>query len=173
MAKYDFVTCWQFKAPIEEVYRAISQPVGWPQWWKGLQRVEALGLCEEQGNGPGCGQVGSREYRYHWQSPLGYPLCFDIRVMRLYPPWLIVGKARGDVEGWGCWQLSETAGVTRVRYRWRVRTTQPWMNLVAPLARPLFVWSHDVMMHNGALGLSRLLQAPLSGRGRVSDDSLR
>ncbi len=163
MANYDFMTRWQLAAPMEEVYRAIGQPLHWPHWWQGLSRVEELGLCNKrgkvQGNEQGNEQGTGRVYRYHWRSPLGYPLCFDIRVTRLYAPWLIVGQASGDVEGWGCWQLTETAGVTRVKYRWRVRTTRRWMNLTAPLVRPLFVWSHDAMMHNGALGLSRWLQA--------------
>ncbi|MFP2769357.1 SRPBCC family protein [Oceanisphaera sp. KMM 10153] len=157
MANYDFMTCWHLAAPMEEVYKAIGQPLHWPHWWPGLQGVEALDSDGEQSHG----QVTGRVYRYYWQSRLGYPLCFDIRVTRLYVPWLIVGQASGDVEGWGCWQLTEAAGITRVRYRWRVRTTQPWMNLAAPLARPLFVWSHNAMMHNGALGLSRWLQARL------------
>ncbi|GHA19178.1 SRPBCC family protein [Oceanisphaera arctica] len=158
MANYDFMTRWEMPAPMEEVYRAIGQPLHWPHWWQGLRRVEALGSYNERGTG--------RVYRYHWRSPLGYSLCFDIRVTRLYAPWLIVGQASGDVEGWGCWQLSEAAGITRVRYRWRVRTTRRWMNLTAPLARPLFVWSHDAMMHNGALGLSRWLQARQLNGGR-------
>ena len=154
MANYDLITCWQLAAPIDLVYRAISQPLLWPRWWQGLRRVELLDAGAEQGCQAGIGRI----YRYHWRSRLGYPLCFDIRVARLNAPWLIVGQANGDVEGWGCWQLTEVAGGTRVRYRWRVCTRRRWMNLAAPLARPLFVWSHDTIMENGARGLSRLLQ---------------
>ncbi|WP_417617567.1 SRPBCC family protein [Oceanisphaera sp.] len=173
MANYDFITRWQLAAPIDEVYGALGQPASWPLWWKGLQRVQELGLCNEQTNERAKGQDIGRVYRYHWQSPLGYPLCFDIRVIRLYAPWLIVGEASGDVEGWGCWQLSEAAGITRVRYQWRVHTTQAWMNLTAPLVRPLFVWSHNAMMQNGAIGLSRLLQARLLEGGGVPEGGRR
>jgi hypothetical protein len=35
------------------------------------------------------------------------------------------------------------------------------MNRLAPLARPLFAWNHDVVMRQGAAGLARLLQAQL------------
>jgi hypothetical protein len=35
------------------------------------------------------------------------------------------------------------------------------MNGLAPIARPLFAWNHDVAMRRGAMGLSRLLNAPL------------
>ncbi len=169
MMNYDLTSCWQIAAPREAVYRALGQPTDWPRWWQGLRRVEELGSCNEhsndQSNEHSNEQGTGRGYRYHWQSPLGYPLRFEIRVIRLYAPWLIAGQASGDVEGWGCWQLTEAAGMTRVRYRWRVRTTRPWMNLSAPLARPLFVWSHDAMMQSGAVGLSRWLQASLNASG--------
>ncbi|HKQ32652.1 MAG TPA: polyketide cyclase, partial [Thermodesulfobacteriota bacterium] len=45
------------------------------------------------------------------------------------------------------------------RYDWQVETTKPWMNLIAPLARPIFKWNHDVVMKWGAEGLARRLGA--------------
>ncbi|PSJ47451.1 polyketide cyclase [Zobellella endophytica] len=153
MAAYRFVTCWRIEAPLAVVYQAISQSQRWPLWWPGLARVRELAPGDERGIG--------RVYRYHWQSRLGYGLCFDIRVLKVYPPRVIVGEARGDVRGWGCWQLTPEGDITRVRYEWRVETTRCWMNLAAPLARPLFVWSHHAMMHQGATGLARWLRARL------------
>ena len=44
-----------------------------------------------------------------------------------------------------------------VRYDWNVVTTKPWMNLLAPVARPLFKWNHDAVMNWGAEGLARRL----------------
>jgi hypothetical protein len=38
-----------------------------------------------------------------------------------------------------------------------VRTTKRWMNLAAPLARPVFRWNHDWVMRNGAEGIAELL----------------
>jgi hypothetical protein len=32
------------------------------------------------------------------------------------------------------------------------------MNLLAPIARPLFAWNHDVIMRQGEEGLSRYLR---------------
>jgi hypothetical protein len=51
--------------------------------------------------------------------------------------------------------------VTTVLYDWDVHTTRPWMNLLAPLARPVFAWNHDWVMKRGGKGLARLLDAPL------------
>jgi hypothetical protein len=47
--------------------------------------------------------------------------------------------------------------VTAVLYEWNVRTTKPWMNAVAPLARPVFEWNHNWVMRNGGAGLAGLL----------------
>ena len=50
---------------------------------------------------------------------------------------------------------------TTVTYEWNVRTTKPWMNVAAPLARPIFRWNHNVVMHQGGEGLAALLGARL------------
>ena len=46
-------------------------------------------------------------------------------------------------------------------YEWDVGTKRRWMNLLAPIARPIFAWNHDYVMRNGAQGLARLLDARL------------
>jgi hypothetical protein len=35
------------------------------------------------------------------------------------------------------------------------------MNLLAPVARPIFRWNHNVVMHQGGRGLAALLGARL------------
>ena len=40
-------------------------------------------------------------------------------------------------------------------------TTKPWMNLVAPIARPLFTWNSKGVMLDAGAGLARFLEAPL------------
>jgi hypothetical protein len=39
------------------------------------------------------------------------------------------------------------------------------MNLLAPLARPVFAWNHDVVMRWGGEGLARLLGTRLVAYG--------
>jgi hypothetical protein len=47
--------------------------------------------------------------------------------------------------------------VTAVLYEWNVHTTRAWMNLLAPVARPVFAVNHDYVMRHGGEGLARLL----------------
>lgn len=159
MARFHLVTLWQIAAPIGEVYRVIRHSSHWPAWWRGLERVEQLTPGDENGIG--------RVYRYHWKSRFGYRLCFDIRVTRHQSPRLIEGVASGDLQGIGRWRLSEQGGTTRVCYEWQVRTNRLWMNLAAPLARPLFVWNHHAVMAAGAEGLAQRLNARLIGSRRA------
>ncbi|WP_163557977.1 SRPBCC family protein [Halomonas sp. NO4] len=155
MAAYALTTLWYLEAPIARVFDALGEAPQWPAWWPSLLAVEERAAGAVDGTG--------RVYRYTWQSRLGYRLRFDIRVTRVVTPRLIEGEASGDVCGAGCWRLSEQRGVTRVRHEWQVHTTRPWMNLAAPLARPLFVWSHHAVMRDGAQGLARRLGGRLLG----------
>ena len=111
----------------------------------------------EEGDEDGVGQYG----RYVWRSKLPYRLEFFVRTTRVEKPHLLEGDASGELAGIGRWHLFEQGGVTAVLYEWNVRTTRPWMNLVAPLARPIFAVNHDYVMRNGGEGIARLLGAPL------------
>jgi len=45
--------------------------------------------------------------------------------------------------------------VTVVRDEWHLRSNRCWINIVAPLARPLFKWNHDQVIRQGAEGMAR------------------
>ena len=99
--------------------------------------------------------------RFTWRGKLPYRLSFDMRVIRIEPLTLLEGQASGEVEGVGCWRFSKEGDITVVRYEWQVRTNRLWMNIVAPIAWPLFKWNHDQVMRQGAEGMARLLNARL------------
>jgi uncharacterized protein YndB with AHSA1/START domain len=156
VAVYRFVTDWQIRASIDDVWEAILKSEKWPEWWKGVVSVTELRPGRDDGVG------GVR--RYVWKSALPYTLAFDMEVARVEKPHLLEGRASGELEGTGLWELSEADGVTSVRYTWSVRTTRAWMNLLSPIARPIFAWNHDYVMKRGAEGLARLLGAELISR---------
>jgi hypothetical protein len=113
--------------------------VSWPQWWRGVVRVEELVRGDAR-------RIGSR-YLIEWRSRIPYPLVFEFTTERSERPALMEGRAEGELQGRGCWKLFEEGGVTAVIYDWRVATTKPWMNAVAPLGRPLFAWNHDAVIY--------------------------
>jgi uncharacterized protein YndB with AHSA1/START domain len=155
MPQYTFLTTWCLEAPREQVWDAIWESERWPQWWRGVVASERL----VEGDEIGIGQVG----RYTWRSRLPYALDFEMTTTRVEKPHLLEGEAQGELAGVGRWRLFEEDGavgdgpVTAVVYEWNVHTTKPWMNLLSPIARPVFEWNHDWVMRNGGQGLARLL----------------
>ena len=149
MAEYRFLTTWLLEADRERVWDAIYDSDSWPGWWRGVEEAERL----EDGDENGIGQYG----RYVWRSRLPYRVEFFVRSTVVDRPHLLEGEASGDLAGIGRWRLYEQDGVTAVVYEWTVRTTKRWMNLLAPVGKPIFAVNHDWVMRNGGEGLARQL----------------
>jgi hypothetical protein len=132
------------------VWEVLQDVERWPSWWRGVERVSVLG--------------GDR-YLVAWRSRVPYELEFEFAVRRVDRPRSMVGEASGGLEGRGHWRLFEEDGVTAVVYEWDVRTTKPWMNLLAPVARPVFEYNHDTVMHWGGEGLARRLDCNFLAAG--------
>lgn len=145
---YRFLTTWLLDSPIEPVWEAINDAAGWPSWWPGVERVVRL----EEGDEDGVGALWDQT----WRSVLPYPVRFRARVVAVDRPHLIEAAADGELVGTGTWRLYEARG-TAVTYDWRVRTSRPWMNALAPVGRPVFRWNHDWIMRRGGEGLARRL----------------
>jgi uncharacterized protein YndB with AHSA1/START domain len=151
---YCFTTDWVLGAPIEAVWDVMVASEQWPEWWPYLDSVIEIA----KGNFDGTGSL----LRFTWGGSLPYKLSFQIMMTQIVRPSLIEGRISGDLEGIGYWLLSEEGfGSTHVRYLLKVRTTKPWMNLVAPLARWYFAWNHNRVMEAGGKGLANHLGARL------------
>ena len=149
MAEYRFLTTWLLEAERERVWELLHDQEGWPSWWKGVEAVEKLTDGDEN-------QVGSRA-RMTWRSFLPYELVFETLTTQVDRPHLMEGQVDGELAGVGRWRLYEQDGVTAAVYEWNVRTTRAWMNLLAPLARPVFRWNHDWVMARGGEGIAQRL----------------
>ena len=68
MASYSFLTTWVVDAPRERVWDAIYDSERWPEWWRGVERVDRL----EEGDDGGVGAL----YEHVWRSVLPYPVRF-------------------------------------------------------------------------------------------------
>ena len=153
MPEYRFLTTWLLEADRERVWDAIYESERWPEWWRGVEEAEKL----VEGDERGIGQRG----RYVWKAKLPYRVEFEIVTTRVERPHLLEGDADGELAGVGRWRLFEHDGVTAVVYEWNVRTTRWWMNLLAPVAKPVFQANHDYVMRNGGEGIAKLLGARL------------
>jgi uncharacterized protein YndB with AHSA1/START domain len=153
MADYHYVSTWQLRAPIEQVWPAISHLEHLPSWYPAVQEVQTLTPGDAD-------RVGSR-VRYLIKGRLPMRLAFEATITRVDPPRELELRAEGELAGTGLWELQQQDDVTSVRYTWDVRTTKPWMNLAAPVARPLFAWNSKGVMLEAGAGLARFLQVPL------------
>lgn len=153
MAEYSFVTEWRLDAPIDRVYEALLDSLAWPAWWPAVTAVQEVRPAPAGSDG-----VGSVR-RYTFKGSLPYTLSFDLTVETVTPPLVLGGRANGELEGTGVWTLREAEDRTVVRYDWNVRTTRWWMNVLAPLAGPVFRSNHDFVMRSGEAGIRKLLAA--------------
>jgi hypothetical protein len=155
--RYRFLTTWLLECERQPVWDAIYESERWPEWWRGVEVADRVTPGDEHG----LGQIG----RYVWRSAIPYPVEFEIVTTRVEEPRLLEGRASGGLQGVGRWHLFEQDGVTAVIYEWDVCTTKRWMNLIGPIARPVFEWNHDWVMRNGGEGLARLLGCRLLASG--------
>jgi hypothetical protein len=124
-----------------------------PAWYPAVEEVQTLAPGDEQG-------VGSR-VGYVIKGRLPIRLAFEATIARVVPPRELELRAEGELAGTGRWLLDQQGDTTTVRYLWDVRTTKPWMNLVAPIARPLFTWNSKGVLLEAGQGLARFLEVPL------------
>lgn len=147
---YQFVTRWEFDSPIEPIWQMLMSPEDWPTWWRGVEKVELLKAGDAN-------LIGATR-AYTFRSRLPYRLKFKMETTRIEPMRLIEGRATGELEGRGLWTLDCAERKTRVRYEWEVDANKWWMKLLAPIARPAFVWNHDVIMEWGRRGMEQRLK---------------
>jgi carbon monoxide dehydrogenase subunit G len=152
-ADYHYVSTWQLQAPIEQIWPAIRDPERLPSWYPVVQEVQKLAAGDDQG-------LGTR-VRLVIRGRLPMRLAFEGTIVGVEPPRELELQAEGELAGTGRWLLDQQGEVTTVRYLWDVRTTRPWMNLVAPLARPLFTWNSRGVMLQAGQGLAGHLGVPL------------
>lgn len=151
--QYRFLTTWLLDGPRDPIWDVLRDASAWPEWWRGVVSVDELDPGDAEGR-------GSR-HMIEWRSKLPYPLTFEFTTDTVERPALMEGRADGELAGTGRWRLFEQDGVTAVLYEWNVQTTRPWMNLLAPVGRPVFRWNHDTVMRWGGEGLARRVNARL------------
>jgi hypothetical protein len=150
---YSFTSNWEIRAPLERVWEQIDQGEDWYTWWNSLVGSKVL----FQGQGDGIGKV----MRYTWKSFLPFTLSINFTITKREMYKRIEGKSDGDLVGTGVWTFEERNGITYVQYKWDVKSTKRIMNLLSPVFKKFFVYNHNFIMHKGAKGLAKRLDAEL------------
>jgi len=139
--QYHFKTEWQFRAPMDRVWTVLLDIQNYPAWWKNFRRVRLV-----RGDGKSVGSIIECEVR----GSLPYSLSYQLEVLEAARPTHILLRSTGDLVGSGRWEFSQTSpGATQAVYYWDVATTNPILNLVAPLARGAMARNHQRVMANG------------------------
>lgn len=159
---FDFVSRWQLAVGQETVWDTLVDFKSWPEWWSGLQSVEETAPGDDNG-------IGQRATS-RWRGPVGYTIEFEIETVEREHLKSLKGKATGEMSGFGTWHISPIADLeqpdriwTQVVYEWQVVATRKWMQLLNPVARPIFVYSHDHVMEAGAEGIAEYLECEMRG----------
>lgn len=162
-AAFHLQSRWELSCPRERIWDELVDFHTWPEWWPGLKKV----VEEIHGDPGGIGQRATSV----WRGPVGYSLRITIEAAERVRPEFLRGIASGDVVGEGTWRLTpggETAGGpssgwTRIEFDWNVRANRRWIEVLAPVARPVFVGGHDHIMERGARGLADHLSCDMQG----------
>ena len=139
--QYHFETHWTFDATGDEVWQVISNICGYPEIWSDFKRVQV-----KRGDGRSVGSVIDAETR----GSLPYSLKYTMEITEAREPDHILLRSTGDLVGTGRWELA-AAGPhqTNVTYYWDVATTNPVLNLLAPLFKSFLARNHDQVMARG------------------------
>lgn len=161
-ATFDFISRWQLAVSLETVWDTLVDFHSWPEWWPGLQTV----VETAEGDADGIGQRAVSR----WRGPVGYSIEYEIETVERQYLKCLKGKASGELSGSGTWHITPIADLevperiwTMIVFEWNVTATKKWMQLLNPVARPVFVYSHDYVMERGAQGMAEYLDCEIRG----------
>ena len=156
---YDLRSRWHLAASKEEVWAIIADVnMSWPNWWPNcsfagsLERAEPASSSHED-------ILKATTAHLNFKASLGYTLTITIHPTAVVSPNEIDFDAGGHLVGTGRATLTpEAREATRMDVEWKVRPTQRWMNLLSPIAAPVFRAAHAHMMRQGEKGLAKALE---------------
>ena len=158
-ARYRFLTEFELSSSPAAVENALRDVDNWGTWWRWAQRVESL--TSERG------VVGAR-YRNRISTPLLYGFTYDTELVEVTDD-LIRLNVSGDLHGTGLFRFQETdSGGSFLSLDWSVETRKLWMNVLSPVARPVFVWNHHRLMADFGEGLGQASRGKLLATRHLS-----
>lgn len=156
---FDLNSIWHLPASPERVWEIIADiDMSWPSWWPHCSFAAPLFRTEAASNSQ-ADILKATTAHLNFKASVGYTLTIGIHPTIVVTPKEIAFDASGHLEGTGSVTLSPEANgaATRMDIEWRVRPTQRWMNILAPVAAPAFTAAHALMMRQGEKGLIKAL----------------
>lgn len=142
MATYSFVTTFTLSCDIKTIWKVLLEYPRWPSWWKGIREMH----MDESITPP------SLDVRLGFSF---YNLKIKMTPLKIDPGKELTLLAEGDLKGTGRFTFEQTENHTTVTFYWDVMTTKLWMNMLAPIAKPFFTFSHNLVMKWFVNGLAK------------------
>jgi hypothetical protein len=141
---YVFRSEWRIDAGPDDVYAALADVAGYPDWWR---QVRSARWIDERS-----GEVTCR-------SLLPYDLTFVIeRVVEDPDARVLRGHLTGDLNGTSQWTVSADRGGSLAVFDEDVTVGRRMLRAAGLVARPALTFNHGLMMRSGEAGLRKLLQ---------------
>lgn len=140
--EYQFVTEWDFNAPIELVFSIIEKGEEFPRWWPDVYLATRAEKC---GHPEGIGD----KLHLHTRGWLPYTLRWTAELISKEPPYSMEIKATGDFVGHGKWTLTKSGSGTHVRFDWNILAEKPILRYFSFMLKPMFAWNHRWAMERG------------------------
>lgn len=136
---YRFRDVWSIGAARGRVFDALVDLTNWPRWWPDVRTVH---------------RIDDDTAEMVCRAALPYALTFRLRrsVQDERSGRLVVAMT-GDLEGYTEGIVAPHASGAQLAIDQRVVVTKPLLRVLAPVARPLFVANHALMMWRGQRGL--------------------
>jgi hypothetical protein len=138
---YRFTDDWYVAADPHVARDLLRRVEEWPTWWPSSVSVHPVAALDPRSTGDA--------WRFTFQTRLPYRMSFQADLVREEPlavETTVVGRVRGE----GCWRVDPVDEGCRVHFDWLVDPQVPWMRLLSPVARPVFIWNHESLMAEGA-----------------------
>ncbi len=136
---YVFRTVWEIDVPPETLFEILANVPNYPKWFPLIKEVKTTGYGK---------------FSYRCRSILPYDLEFDTaQTVVDEDKGILEASMEGDLVGFSRWTITPRGEFSTVEYFEEADTNKALLNLLAPVAKPLFKLNHWIAMIRGRSGL--------------------
>lgn len=145
---YRFDHVWRIGAPVDQVFDALADIRGYPQWWPQVLTVQV---------------VDADHVGVTIRSALPKTLHLVLGSLDVEPATGVLDVSiAGDMTGYARWHVARTGRVTEATYLQEVHVGEGSLRALSFVVRPILRVNHNVMMRAGERGLAAHLHAPIA-----------